>query len=199
MGPEEVPGQAVLLQQPQYGWTLEAALLADGVAPKDLYPLDVKRALTKLDQIKNDITWWTSGAQSIEDFQNGSCDIGILWANRANSAKADNGFPMEITWNQGGYSNSVWSIPAKAPNAAAAQALLANVINNKKGQIAFASKIPTPIPASVVGITPSDFPEAVQPFLPVGSNIDHAIRQDTGYYAKNLDSVVNEFNRWVGQ
>jgi putative spermidine/putrescine transport system substrate-binding protein len=193
------PGKRCFFNNPQYGWTLEAALLADGVAPDDLYPLDVDRALAKLDEIKGDITWWTSGAQSIESFENGSCDIGILWANRANSAKADNGFPMEITWDEGGYSNSVWSIPADAPNVAAAQALLANVIENKDGQIAFASKIPTPIPASVIGVEPSDFPEAVQPFLPVGSNIDNAIRQDTDYYAENLDAVLDAFNRWVGQ
>ena len=37
------------------GGVLEIALLADGVAPKDLYPLDVPRALAKLDTIKDSI------------------------------------------------------------------------------------------------------------------------------------------------
>lgn len=196
---QKFPGKRCFFNNPQYGWTLEAALLADGVAPADLYPLDVDRALGKLDEIKSDITWWTSGAQSIESFENGSCDIGILWANRASSAKADNGFPMEISWNGAGYSNSVWAIPADAPNQAAAQELLANVINNKEGQIAFASKIPTPIPASVTDVKPDDFPEEVRQFLPIGDNVSGAITQDTDYYATNLDTVVDQFNRWVGQ
>jgi putative spermidine/putrescine transport system substrate-binding protein len=196
---ETFPGKRCFFNNPQYGWTLEAALIADGVAPDELYPLDVDRALAKLDEIKGDITWWTGGAQSIESFENGSCDIGILWANRASAAKADNGFPMAITWDEGGYSNSVWSIPADGPNVAAAQALLASVIENTEGQIAFATKVPTPIPASVIGQEPGDFPEEVQPFLPVGDNVANAVRQDTDYYAENLDAVLDAFNRWVGQ
>lgn len=193
------PGKRCFFNNPQYGWTLEAALLADGVAADDLYPLDVDRALAKLDEIKGDITWWTSGAQSIESFENGSCDIGILWANRAFTALSENGFPMNITWNEAGYSNSVWSIPAGAPNAAAAQQLLAHVINNVDGQIAFASKVPTPIPASLKSLSPTDFPDDVQAFLPVGDNVKGSILQDSDYYLENLDAVLDQFNRWVGQ
>ncbi|MGX5682233.1 extracellular solute-binding protein [Schumannella luteola] len=196
---ETFPGKRCFFNNPQYGWTLEAALLADGVAPDELYPLDVDRALAKLDEIKGDITWWTSGAQSIESFENGSCDIGILWANRAFTALSENGFPMNITWNEAGYSNSVWSIPAGAPNAAAAQQLLKHVIENVDGQIAFASVIPTPIPASLKSLTPADFPDEVQAFLPVGSNVEGSVLQDSDYYLENLDAVLDQFNRWVGQ
>lgn len=193
------PGKRCFFNNPQYGWTLEAALLADGVAPDDLYPLDTERAFAKLDTIKDDITWWDSGSGSIEAFENGSCDIGILWANRAFSALSENGFPMAITWNQGGYSNSTWAIPADGPNVAAAQQLLADVINDKDGQIAFASKVPTPIPASLAGLEPSDFPDEVQQFLPVGDNVTGAIAQDTDYYQQNLSDVLDQFNRWMAQ
>ncbi|MEF3405487.1 extracellular solute-binding protein [Agromyces sp. CCNWLW203] len=196
---ETFPGKRCFFNNPQYGWTLEAALLADGVAPDELYPLDVDRALAKLDEIKSDITWWTSGAQSIESFENGSCDIGILWANRAFVASSENGFPASITWNEAGYSNSVWSIPADAPNAAAAQELLAHVIENTEGQIAFGSKVPTPIPASVIGLEPSSFPAGVQQFLPIGENVTDSIKQDVGYYSDNIDAVLDQFNRWLGE
>jgi putative spermidine/putrescine transport system substrate-binding protein len=196
---ETFPGKRCFFNNPQYGWTIEAALLADGVPAAELYPLDVDRALKKLDVISDSITWWSSGGQSIESFENGSCDIGILWANRAFTALSENGFPMKITWNEAGYSNSVWSIPADAPNAEAAQALMAHVIKNVDGQIAFASKVPTPIPASLKALSPSDFPDAVQAFLPVGSNVAGSIVQDSDYYLNNLDAVLDQFNRWVGQ
>ncbi len=40
------------------------ALLADGVAPGALYPLDLRRAFRKLDQIKGSVSvWWAAGAQ----------------------------------------------------------------------------------------------------------------------------------------
>ncbi|WP_240543935.1 extracellular solute-binding protein [Bradyrhizobium canariense] len=47
---------------------LEWALIADGVAIEDVYKLlkapdDVDRAFKKLDKIKKDAVWWTSGAQ----------------------------------------------------------------------------------------------------------------------------------------
>ena len=137
---QKFPGKRCFFNNPQYGWTLESALLADGVAPESLYPLDTDRAFAKLDTIKNDVTWWSSGAQSIESFENGSCDLGILWANRAFTAKQENGFPLGVSWDQAGYANSVWAIPADAPNAKAAQYLLKSVIENTKGQIAFGSR-----------------------------------------------------------
>lgn len=193
------PGKRCLFNNPQYGWTLESALLADGVAADDLYPLDTDRAFAKLDSIKNDVTWWSSGAQSIESFENGSCDLGIVWANRAFTAKQENGFPLGVSWDQAGYANSVWAIPADAPNPEAAQQLLKSVIENLDGQIAFASKVPTPIPAAATGVAVSDFPETVQPFLPVGENVSNAIALDAAYYEKNNADLTDLFNRWVAK
>ena len=56
--------------------TLEIALMADGVAPKDLYPLDLDRAFRKLDEIKDHIAvWWTGGAQSTQLLESGEVDM----------------------------------------------------------------------------------------------------------------------------
>lgn len=196
---QKFPGKRCFFNNPQYGWTLESALLADGVAPESLYPLDTDRAFAKLDTIKNDVTWWSSGAQSIESFENGSCDLGILWANRAFTAKQENGFPLGVSWDQAGYANSVWAIPADAPNPKAAQELLKSVIENSKGQIAFGSRVPTPVPASVKGTKIEDFAAEVQPFLPVGNNVANAIALDSAYYEENNAKLTDLFNRWVAK
>ncbi|MFD5598755.1 extracellular solute-binding protein [Leucobacter sp. NPDC058333] len=192
------PGKRCLFNNPQYGWTLESALLADGVAADDLYPLDTDRAFKKLGTIKNDVTWWSSGAQSIESFENGSCDLGIVWANRAFTA-SQNDFPISVSWDQAGYANSVWAIPKDAPNPEAAQQLLKSVIENTDGQIAFASRVPTPIPASSTDVAVTDFPEDIQPFLPVGENTKTAITLDADYYKEHNAELTDEFNRWVAQ
>ena len=47
---------------------MEWALMADGVAPADVYKVlgtdaGVERALKKLDTIKKDVVWWESGAE----------------------------------------------------------------------------------------------------------------------------------------
>src|SRR5690606_10145614 len=57
---ERFPGPRALRNHPIDN--LEFALMADGVAPEDLYPLDMERAFRKLDEIKPHITvWWESG------------------------------------------------------------------------------------------------------------------------------------------
>ncbi len=47
---------------------LEWALIADGVAPQEVYEMletaeGRARAFAKLDTIKSDVIWWTTGAQ----------------------------------------------------------------------------------------------------------------------------------------
>ena len=63
---EKFPGKRGLRRHPKY--TLEFALMADGVPPDQVYevlrtPEGVDRAFAKLDEIKDDIIWWEAGAQ----------------------------------------------------------------------------------------------------------------------------------------
>ena len=64
---KKFPGKRALRKQPEYA--LESALLADGVAAKDVYatlatPAGVDRAFKKLDALKPNIQWWEAGAQA---------------------------------------------------------------------------------------------------------------------------------------
>ena len=59
---------------------LESALVADGVKPDELYPLDVERAYKKLDVIKPYVTtWWSSGGEIRQALQSGEVDCGLFW------------------------------------------------------------------------------------------------------------------------
>ena len=96
---------------------LEEALLADGVAPDKLYPLDVDRAFRSLDRIKPHISlWWSSGAQSMQAIQSGEVDMISIWNGRAQAAKTA-GAPVVEVWNQGIYSIEGWGIPKGTPRA----------------------------------------------------------------------------------
>lgn len=101
------PGRRGFYRNPK--GVLEAALLADGVAPKDIYPIDVDRAFKMLDKIKSNVAvWWTSGAQNTQVLQNGEVDMSDTWSARAFAA-IDAGAPVQIVW-QGTYSIDGWSI-----------------------------------------------------------------------------------------
>jgi putative spermidine/putrescine transport system substrate-binding protein len=96
---------------------LEAALMADGVQPSQLYPLDVNRAFKMLDKIKPNVNvWWTSGAQNTQILQSGEVDMTDTWGARAFAA-IEGGAPVKMIWSQGLYSTDGWSIPKGTPRA----------------------------------------------------------------------------------
>ena len=96
---EKFPGQRALRNLPRP--TLEIALMADGVAPDKLYPMDVDRAFRKLEQIKPDIaTWWTSGGQSAQLISDGEVDMIQAWNGRITAVQAD-GAPVAFDYGQG--------------------------------------------------------------------------------------------------
>ena len=96
---KKYPGQRSLRNLPRP--TLEIALMADGVAPDKLYPLDVDRAFKKLEEIKPHIsTWWTSGGQSAQLISDGEVDMIQAWNGRITAVQAD-GAPVAFDYNEG--------------------------------------------------------------------------------------------------
>ena len=98
------------------GGILEFALLADGVAPADLYPLDLARATAKLDTIKDDIVFWGSGAESQDLLGKGEVAMAMIWNGRAYSAKNIDNNPVEIQWNGQIVTADYFVVPKGTPN-----------------------------------------------------------------------------------
>ncbi len=78
---------------------LEIALMADGVPPDKLYPLDVERAFRKLDTIKKNTIWWTTNSQSQQLFTDGEVTCGLILNGRAYDA-VQKGAKITLVWNQ---------------------------------------------------------------------------------------------------
>jgi putative spermidine/putrescine transport system substrate-binding protein len=107
------------------GGIFEFALLADGVAPADLYPLDLARATKKLDTIKDDIVFWGSGAESQDLLGKGEVAMAMIWNGRAYSAKHIDNKPVEIQWNQQIVTADYFVVPKGTPNKDAAMDFIA--------------------------------------------------------------------------
>lgn len=101
----------------------EHALIADGVDPKDLYPIDIDRALASLDKIKKSVAvWWANGAQNAQVLQNGEVDVSNAWSSRAAAVK-ESGAPIKIVW-KGTYACDGLGIPVDSPRLEEARAYL---------------------------------------------------------------------------
>jgi putative spermidine/putrescine transport system substrate-binding protein len=191
------PGKRCMYQYPQYGGTLEAALLADGVAKSALYPLDVDRALKKLDTIKKDIVWWSDGDKAIRLLTSGECDLGVAWSGRVFNAVTKDKANLAISWDNSLYTDAVYAVPKGAPNAKAGQALLAMWILDKAGQVKMVSQVP--YTTAISDIKPADYPSDLTPWLPSGANAEKAIPEDEVYYSRNISTLTDAFNKWVSK
>jgi putative spermidine/putrescine transport system substrate-binding protein len=124
---KKFPGRRALRNHPFA--TLEAALMADGVAPDKLYPLDVDRAFKKLEEVKPNITvWWTSGAQSAQLLNDGEVDMVMAWNGRV-SALMGEGAKVGFTFNQGILQSTSLCILKGAPNLATAVRFLNEAVD----------------------------------------------------------------------
>ncbi len=111
---------------------LEPALMADGVAPGDVYKVlsskaGMKRALDKIRELKPHIAvWWKSGAQHAQLMKDGEVDMTTGWNGRFDVAKKD-GAKVAYTFNQALLDYDCFAIPKGAPNKDLAMKFLAKI------------------------------------------------------------------------
>lgn len=122
------------------GGLLEGALMADGVAPADLYPLDMDRAFAKIEEIKPDVArWWIAGADAPQALIDGSVDVAAAYNGRVFGAQKE-GAPIALSWDQSLLQYDYWVVTAGSPNATNAAKFLA-YISRPEPQAAFAEAI----------------------------------------------------------
>ncbi|MGQ7932332.1 ABC transporter substrate-binding protein [Paraburkholderia sp. D1E] len=123
---KKFPGKRALALQPQD--TMEVALLADGVKPGSLYPLDQKRAIESLRKIKPYVSvWWTTGAQSAQIIRDGEVDMETIWGSRITSV-LQSGAPVNFTVKQGLLGYICLAIPKGAKHVSEARRVIANAV-----------------------------------------------------------------------
>jgi len=194
---ENYPGKRCLYKYPEYGATLESALLADGVAPDELYPLDTERAFKKLESIKDDIVWWDSGAQVEQYLLDGTCDMALYYSGPISKMIRTDGAPLDFTWGKALLENVVMAVPKGTPNPAASQALIRWVIENKDAQRKFLEE------AAYFPVSLKDESDLLggdadlAKYVPSAENTADAIVEDPNYYSEHIGEVVDQFNEWV--
>lgn len=94
---------------------LEAALLADGVPPEKVYPIDLDRALAKIKEIKANTIFWASGSESQTLFRNKEVTLGNIWHTRAMYLQKELGDTVQFTFNQGILFAGAWIVPKGNP------------------------------------------------------------------------------------
>lgn len=176
------------------GGALEAALLADGVAPDEIYPLDVDRALAKLDTIKNDIIWWESATQSTELLASGETAFSLTFAARVYSVAVEEQEPVAPVWDSLIAIGNYVAVPKGTENKDAAMQFAA-FITEKENNAKISEYYP--VGPGTEGAT-ADVPAEIEEWLP-SSHLENALPQDDNYWDKNYASVDEQFQAWLQQ
>lgn len=102
----------------------EDALLADGVAPDALYPIDINRALRKIEQLAPNVVWYDTSDTAMTLVASGDESMALGPNGRA-QVLIDKGAPIQLLWQGARVSFDVWVILNGTPNMVEAQKLVA--------------------------------------------------------------------------
>lgn len=168
-----------------YKWangSLEGALMADGVPGDKLYPLDMDRALAKIQSIKDDSIYWGSGSEVHSMVVNNEVTMAIIWQNRGRNMENDSNGRFKLVNNQAMAMPGAYIVPKGNPAGR----------DTVMKFIATAQEVPSQLELlECLGMTPSN-PEAFGR-IPAHQQ-DYAITS-----AKNIDRIVYNDPQWWGE
>ncbi|MER9856356.1 MULTISPECIES: ABC transporter substrate-binding protein [unclassified Mesorhizobium] len=181
--------------------TLEVALIADGVAPSDVYktlatPAGVDQAFKKLDTIKKDIVWWEAGAQPPQLLKSGEVKLTLAWNGRIADANTKENADLGIAWTNQIRGFDMWVIPTGSKNLATAKDFVAFSVKPDinaalSNYIAYGPTVEAASALVAKDVLPN-LPSAPQ-------NSEGALAQDGSFWAKNGDALNARFASWISQ
>ncbi|MER9363215.1 ABC transporter substrate-binding protein [Mesorhizobium sp. M0500] len=189
---KKFPGRRVLPNSAEE--TLEAALLADGVAPKDIYPLDADRAFKALDRIKPSIASWAStSTQRLALLQTGEVDFSYTYANRIKATnQPGGGTPVAFSFEQNLLGSEGLAVLKGAPNKENAMKLVAYFLRPEvQARISDASGF-APVSKKAAPMISAE----ARKWQPDITNANHLVINDA-YWADNLEELSQRFKEWV--
>lgn len=190
---DRFPGPRALAREP-FG-TFEFALLADGVAPDHLYPLDIPRAIDGLKEISRRIVdrWWDSGLQPIAWLGTGRADLASSWHYRVRAGQLD-GLGVDLEWAEGLVVADRWMVPVGAAEPEVATDFVRYALTPEV-QAALARRIPLgPVVPDAIALLDGTV-AATLPTAP--SNLGRLIRPDLAWWVAHRGEATQRFNDWL--
>ncbi|WP_413992326.1 polyamine ABC transporter substrate-binding protein [Labrys okinawensis] len=196
---KKFPGKRGLQKNPFLN--LEWALIADGVAAKDVYKVlrtqeGVDRAFKKLDTIKSDVVWWESSAQPAQLLADGQVVMTSAYNGRIADANKKEGKHFGILWDAQGLDSDLWIIPKGSPNLDEAYKFLA-FASSPKAQ-AEQTRYISYGPANQDAVQFVD--PAITATLPTApDHMGDAILVDADFWGEMGDQLRTRFTAWLAQ
>ncbi|WP_419727854.1 extracellular solute-binding protein [Lichenicola sp.] len=203
------PGKRGLRRDPR--GTLEIALLADGVAPDDVYRTlgttdGLDRAFRKLDQLRPYIVWWDTPAEAVQIIESGAVLMTSAPNGEVASANQVGHRDFGIQWQQSVSMMLSWAIPGRPiptgrdavdPAAADREARIRQLLgfmNDPARQADFVQRYEAVSLVSGVPPVGQALPDD-SPATP--EHLHDALAEDDGFWLTHFDQIKARFDIWI--
>jgi len=200
---KKFPGRRSLPKRPQY--TLELALLSDGVATDNVYPSleteeGLQRAFSALNKLKDRIVWWSKGSEPFAHLNDKTAVMATAFNGRIFTEVATNRTPLEIIWDGQIYDTVFWSVPKSSQNKKKAIQFIK--FATSPTQMAQQSMLYPygPLRKSAIPLvgkhTKADI--RLNRFLPTHpDNLKNALRFDSRWWEQHEKNIEEKFENWL--
>ena len=196
---KKFPGKRALRSGPKMN--LEFALMADGVPADKVYemlatPAGIDRAFAKLDELKPNIVWWTSGNQPMQLLGSGEVAMTTSYNGRIPNANAVDKRNFKIMWNGSIVNVDSWVIMKGSPNRDSAYKLI-SFMAKPEVQAKWPSKLNYGI-----GVTAAQalIPAEIADNLPTSPrNLAVSLPLDAKFWVNNIDQLNERFAAWAAK
>ena len=192
------PGKRGMRKNPSVN--LEWALMADGVAPADVYkvlatPAGVDRAFKKLDTIKSSVVWWTAGAQPPQLLASGEVVMTSVYHGRIYDANMKDKRNFALVWDGQVQVPDLFVVVKGTKNSAAAQefvrfATSSNALAEQAKWIPYA-------PARASSL--SKIAAETKQWLPNGGHGGRQMLTSAEFWSEYGDDLNKRFAAWLAK
>lgn len=200
---ENFPGKRSLQRRPINN--LEWALIADGVPHEEVYDLlttneGVERALAKLDTIKDEVIWWSEGAQPPQLLADQEVAFASAYNGRIFSAQVNEEQPFEIIWDAQVFELDGWVVPRGKMDAAKDFLRFSTESEQNAAQASYISY--GPARKSGAALVGDHIPTGIDmtPHMPTYEpNFATALPKNDEFWADYQDELNERFDAWLAQ
>jgi putative spermidine/putrescine transport system substrate-binding protein len=189
---KKFPGKRGTLNQPRY--SLEMALMAEGVSMDKLYPLDVERSLKKWDTLKNDTLFWEQWPQAPSLLASG--ELAMTLSSQARILgllQTEKNAPVALVWKGGIMTTDYLAVPKGSKRKANAFKLISWMLDAKR-QAEYAKDTAVG-PSNIKALDLLD--AKTKELLPsYHFQKGELVAVDSTWWAANLDKATGRWNQW---
>ena len=204
---ETFPGKRALEKRPINN--MEWALICDDVAKGDVYDVlstdeGVQQALDKLATIKDEVIWWSAGAETPQLLADSEVVMGSTYNGRLFAVIEEQDQPVAMLWDAQVFDLDGWIIPAGLSDERKARALhymkFATDTQRLADQAKYISYGPARLSSAPLVGQHADLGIDMAPHMPTDpKNAENTFLYNYEWWADNRDDLDGKFQAWLAQ